>query len=294
MIDLHIHTKYSPDSENEPIEILKNAKKNKLDYISITDHNDVSFYENEYIEYKKHYNGVIIPGCEINSYIGNQTIEVLAYNIDVTKIKPFLNKYFTFEKRKEEYEKSMEILFLKAEKIGLVVNKDIINIKQGIIYWATVFLNEVCSHEENKSKFMDDAWGNINIFYRQYISNPNSEWYIEVIENTPRVDEAIKNIHDADGLVFIAHPFEYPIKNVELFLDELVKAGIDGIECYHISAFDEKNDYLLKYAKNKNLFISGGSDYHGLVSKDKYRMVGDSTMKLEIPTEIIKDWNSKI
>lgn len=38
MVDMHIHTKYS-DGNKTVEEILKMCEKNKLEYISITDHN---------------------------------------------------------------------------------------------------------------------------------------------------------------------------------------------------------------------------------------------------------------
>lgn len=44
MIDLHIHTTYSDGTKNVT-QILKQAEELNLDYISITDHDKVSAYE---------------------------------------------------------------------------------------------------------------------------------------------------------------------------------------------------------------------------------------------------------
>ena len=39
---------------------------------------------------------------------------------------------------------------------------------------------------------------------------------------------------------------------------------MDGIECFHpSSADDNKKDILVNYTRKNNLYISGGSDYHG-------------------------------
>ena len=43
MIDLHIHTNNS-DGSDSVIEVLKKAEKQKLSYISITDHESVNGY----------------------------------------------------------------------------------------------------------------------------------------------------------------------------------------------------------------------------------------------------------
>jgi predicted metal-dependent phosphoesterase TrpH len=39
--DVHNHTKYSPDSNIEPRDIVKYATKNHLDFIAVTDHNNI-------------------------------------------------------------------------------------------------------------------------------------------------------------------------------------------------------------------------------------------------------------
>ena len=65
MIDLHIHTTYSDGADNL-IDVLKKAEKNKLEYISITDHDNCNAYkELKKINIRSYYTGNIIPGIEI-------------------------------------------------------------------------------------------------------------------------------------------------------------------------------------------------------------------------------------
>ncbi|MBC8223907.1 PHP domain-containing protein [Candidatus Bathyarchaeota archaeon] len=45
IIDLHIHTKYSGDSSNDPVELVKAAKAKGLDGIAVTDHDSVKAWE---------------------------------------------------------------------------------------------------------------------------------------------------------------------------------------------------------------------------------------------------------
>jgi hypothetical protein len=52
--------------------------------------------------------------------------------------------------------------------------------------------------------------------------------------------------------------------NVEL-LKELIAAGkMDGIECYHYSATPIQQESLVELAKENDLIVTGGSDFHGL------------------------------
>ena len=64
---------------------------------------------------------------------------------------------------------------------------------------------------------------------------------------------------------------------------------IDGIECFHPSAEEDgKIDYLIDYARKNNLFISGGSDFHG---KRKLNIeIGSGKGSLNIPKEFIEEW----
>ncbi len=76
-IDMHVHTKYSWDSTNEIIDIIKVAKKIGLHGIAIVDHNTAVAS----LKYKKLFeeNGLIlIPGMEIKTEYG----EIAAYFIN--------------------------------------------------------------------------------------------------------------------------------------------------------------------------------------------------------------------
>ena len=80
MIDLHIHTTYS-DGADSLIEVLKKAEMNKLEYISITDHDNCNAYkELKSLDIKEYYNGTIIPGIEIKCGYNGRLIEILGYN----------------------------------------------------------------------------------------------------------------------------------------------------------------------------------------------------------------------
>lgn len=81
MIDLHMHTVYSDGSKTVE-EILKMCEERKLEYISITDHNNCEAYYDEILKNNKIFNGKIIKGCELNAQFKDMAIEILAYNID--------------------------------------------------------------------------------------------------------------------------------------------------------------------------------------------------------------------
>ena len=81
--------------------------------------------------------------------------------------------------------------------------------------------------------------------------------------------EAIKAIKRAGGIVVWAHPLggegEEHITKELLYsrLEKMRGFGIDGIECHYSRYSPEEVEFLVKTANEHELFISGGSDYHG-------------------------------
>ena len=120
--------------------------------------------------------------------------------------------------------------------------------------------------------------------------NPESDYYTGNDDiPKPMYKDVIDVIHEAGGLAFLAHPFEYRFENTIGFIDDLRKEKqLDGIECFHPLADENKMYILVEYAKNNNLYISGGSDYHG--SKKPDIQVGVGRGNLNIPKELIEEW----
>ena len=81
-IDMHIHTKYSYDSQNDIEEIIKVAKQKGLDGVGLVDHDTTSGYS-EMIRLGKEKGIVVVPGVEIRVRGGY----LLAYG-NVTEVPP--------------------------------------------------------------------------------------------------------------------------------------------------------------------------------------------------------------
>jgi hypothetical protein len=77
----------------------------------------------------------------------------------------------------------------------------------------------------------------------------------------PEPKDILEAIHDAGGIAVLAHPALY--NNMEL-LDELIAAGLDGVEVWHPSADEQTIEHLRKLAKKNGLLMTGGSDFHGM------------------------------
>ena len=73
--DFHMHSICS-DGNLSPAEIVKYAKKRKVDIIALTDHNNVNGLDEAIYEGKKN-NVVVIPGVELSTkYKSNRVHEI--------------------------------------------------------------------------------------------------------------------------------------------------------------------------------------------------------------------------
>ena len=289
MIDMHIHTKYS-DGDKTVEEILKMCEEKKLEYISITDHNTCKQYEDEALN-KNLFTGNIIKGVEMNATFKNKKIEVLGYNIkEFEMIEKWSQKFFSEDILKEQQEISKRELLNVCDKKGLIYDESKIPQNIPLTDYITIYIyKELMNHKENY-EILGEFVESLNIFIRKGLMNPESEYYTGSDNKLkPLYKDVVNIIHQAGGLAFLAHPFEYRLDNTIDFINELRnESELDGIECFHPSADEEKMEILVEYAKNNNLFISGGSDYHGHKKPDINIGVGRGD--LNISKDYIEKW----
>lgn len=288
MIDLHTHTNYS-DGSDDVITLLKNAENVKLKALSITDHSDCRAYEElKNIDIKKYYTGKLIKGCELFTTIEGQTIELLGYNIDTdvfNKRLPDMYKYSIQDLNKIEYENTLKT----CKNIGVHMDYNNIKIDCAKEFPTEVIMKEIIKYPENKNFFDNEkVWGSGYEFYRKCVTNSKSEFFMDYTPFYPTIDEVIDLIKSTGGLVFIPHIFIYGENSTRFFEILTKKYKIDGIECYYTAFTDEQTQFLLEYCSKNNLYISGGSDYHG--KRKTNHNLGTGRGNLNISFDIIKKW----
>ncbi|MDP9235125.1 MAG: phosphoesterase, partial [Actinomycetota bacterium] len=83
--------------------------------------------------------------------------------------------------------------------------------------------------------------------------------------------EAIELMTAAGVVPVLAHPFtlNLAIDDLEVFVDALVEAGLQGIEGYHGDLPEIEQEPYRALGEAKGLIVSGGSDYHGDMRPDR-------------------------
>ena len=286
MIDLHIHTTYS-DGTDDLKTVLKKAEEKKLNIIAITDHNVCGAYDElKTFDVKEYYTGIIIKGVEMNTKVLGIPIEILGYNINPEILKIELKKAYITNTERNILE--VKRLAQKCIEHGIDIGDNFVENYNSEIYASKYLHGKIISNPNNKELIDEESWGNSNVFYRKYMSNPETMFYINMDDVLPDFEEACNIVRRAGGLVFLPHIYEYKENSNKILKYILENYKIDGIECYYTTFTEEQHEYLLNLCKERNLLVSGGSDYHGSFKHDVDLGVGYGNLR--IPDEIVENW----
>ena len=258
LIDLHSHTTYS-DGELTPQELIYLAIDSNIGMLAITDHDTLNGVKNINREDKKIKESKIqiIDGIELTAYVEKGLMHILGINIDknnkelneqmdrlrnnsISRMKSYL----------EQMKKDYEIEF-KEEDITELLNSSH-NIGRPDLAKLCIKYGYVKSVKEAFDKYLVDV-------YNKTKTTSNRLLYKECIEL----------INKANGIPVLAHPksLELEEQELDLLLRDMIECGLKGIEVYHSSHSNEERELFLKLANKYNLLISGGSDYHGPITK---------------------------
>lgn len=287
MIDLHTHTKHS-DGSSSTEEVLKEAQNIGLSILSITDHNSIAAY-NDLKDYgtRTLFKGKIITGVEITTTYKGEVIEVLGYNFDIKKMQELLDKnVLTFEQKQL---KEFELIKKQYRKIGVMFDETNINFDPKVESSRVAFVKEIKNYRENDKFFLfEESLKTDTGFTRNEIFNPKSPLYVDMTSLFPSLEKTIDIIHEADGLAFLAHVYAYS-NNISKDLINIIRNyDLDGIECFYTTFSSEQSRYLVDLCIERNMYMCGGSDFHG--TRKIGHNVGIGNNNLNIDEITISNW----
>ncbi len=287
MIDLHSHTTYSDGSYNV-LELLTEAQKNKLSLISITDHNTIqAHFELLNPNIRNKFKGEIITGIEITTTYKGETIEILGYGFNIETMQQFLDdNVLTFE---EKQLKEYELIKTQYKKIGVVFDEKNIQFNPKVESCRIAFACEIKKYPQNYNFFLKQESIITNTgFTRNEVYNPKSPLYVDESSLFPSLERTIEMIHESGGLAFLAHTFAYSSNISNDLINIINNYDLDGLECFYTTFTDEQTNYLTNICKEKNMYISGGSDFHG--SRKENHNLGTGRGNLQIDENVVSNW----
>ncbi len=270
-IDLHVHSSAS-DGSLTPEEVVSLAKEAGLRYFALTDHDTVDGVE-QALQYAGKFENIdVIPGIELSCYYRNREIHIVGLFVN-HRDKAFLAELKKLKQAREDRNEKMIQNFVDA---GIPITLE--ELKHGnpnsVItraHFARVLVEKgVC---RNKTEAFDKYLG---------IGCP---FYLPKPKVTP--EHVLNLIKQAGGTAILAHPYSYKFSKseVETLLDTLIPLGLSGLECYYSTYDDGQIQELRSIALTKNLFVSGGSDFHGVVKPDI--SIGTGRGNLRIPEKLL-------
>ena len=272
MIDLHTHSTKS-DGTLEPKELVRLAKKLRLEAIALTDHDAVSGLE-EAMEEGRRIGVEVVPGIELSTNHEGMEVHILGYYINRRNAE-FLRKLGEFVAGRERRNLQMAEL-LRQEGFGVTMEDLWREYPESIITRAH-FARYLVEHG-----FVKDR----DTVFREYLGE-GCRCYVPRKKITPF--EAISLIRQGGGVPFFAHPVlcRMADKALDSFTKQLKEAGLAGIEAIYSmnEATDERK--LCQMAEKLGLLISGGSDFHG---KNKpHIQLGAGRGGLQVPYQYLED-----
>lgn len=250
-VDFHMHSTFS-DGVETPEQLLQHAIEADLKMIALTDHDeiagiDVMLQNNSSIQ--------IITGCEFSGHYKGKDIHILGYGFNHRD--EGLRKFIEFfkEKRESRIKKIISRCIAHGYDISFPeLQKLYPNTKSyGRPHVARLLI------DHGYAKDVQDVFDGI--------LNSKSPCYIPKVKL--EVPEILDIIHNANGLAVLAHP--KLVRNDE-YVAELLNYSFDGVEVYHSKHdYDDEVKYLTM-AKERNLFVTGGSDYHGIPNRYPYHL----------------------
>jgi len=269
-IDLHFHSFYS-DGIYSPQELVKQLKENNFKTAVLTDHNTIKGVE-EFIEAGEKTGLKVFTGVEIYTRYKGESLHILGYNFDLKNKE--LNSVL-----KELQEQKRDIV-KKAIKI---LQKDDWQIKEedvfkypssylGVFHLAGALKENFKNWQRIKKDFQ---WTKgkiilINEIISQYLIKDKKNICPETEINT---EQAIQLIKNAGGKAVLAHPGQQLPWRKFYLIKELKEIGLQGLEA--VSSHHSWDDIVFwqKIAKENDLFITAGSDFHGDVPEEWAFMV---------------------
>jgi predicted metal-dependent phosphoesterase TrpH len=261
--DLHMHSGYSLDGEFSVSELISKCRVQKLETISLTDHNSVKGV-GEAISLSYSEGISVIPGIEIDCVYKGTDLHVLGYNIkwdsgDFLSLEEDVNHRIM-----QAFPEMLRLL----KKAGIRVDADeVIALANGRPPCAEQIAEVLVTNSEYHSNPLLTPYlqgGSrsdmpyIN-FYHDYFAQ-GKEAYVKIDFMTYK--EAIDLIRSQEGIPVVAHP-GVNLRHKEAMINDLLDNGALGLEAFNNYHDEDQISYFAGIAEKRDLLMTCGSDFHG-------------------------------
>jgi hypothetical protein len=270
-IDLHTHSTAS-DGSLSPEELVRAGKKAGLRALALTDHDTVSGLHQALLAGQEQ--GLeVIPGCELSVQSPKGFMHLLGLWIPVRPPKLQATLAWLQDMRRQRNERIMAAL----RSLGIsIADREVKEQAKGEsigrphIAQTLVHKGVVDSLEQAFARFVGST----------------GQAYVPKVKLS--AGQAISILKQEQATVILAHPYSLRMTNQELtaHLKHMQAMGLDGLEVYYPEHTAEQTRLYASLARDLNLVLSGGSDFHGRIKPDI--SLGRGRGDLDLPYSLVE------
>lgn len=246
-IDMHVHTIFS-DGCFSPKELFIRAKAEKLSGLAITDHDTLDGLADA----KKAAEAcglVFFPGVELSTCSDGASVHILGYGVSAQdkNLRSFLKKY------RETKAQRVEKILDKLNRLGFSITMDDLDVSD---------MNNLGRPHVARAMVKLGHVSNTDQAFAEYLQHGKSAY---VPREKADTEEVVQLLQQSGSIPVLAHPglINMPsLDGLKAKINLWMEAGLQGIEAYHPAHTVEECRAWEAFARSKNLFVTGGSDFH--------------------------------
>ncbi len=264
-IDLHLHTTHS-DGSCSTREVMNFAKQAGVVALAITDH-DIIDGVPEATTIGKELGIDVVPGIEISSRLGDNELHILGYFLDWTDAL-LAQRLKTL--RDSRHLRNPRIV-QRLNELGIPMTYDEVRALAGTESVGRPHIARLLMEK----KFVTSA----KEAFDRYLANGRPAF---VDRELPQPAEAVQWIRDAGGVPVLAHPtwVRTSADGLRTLVRDLKGMGLGGIEVHYSTHTPSQTNEYLELAKQCDLLVTGGSDFHGVTKPDIEVGIGRGQLKV--------------
>lgn len=248
-VDLHSHSTVS-DGMLNPDQVAQRAHDNNVDMWALTDHDELgglALAEKTATDLGMQF----IPGVEISVTWLGKTVHIVGLNVDYHQPQLVDALRYVRSGREQRSHQIAEAL----QKMGIS------GAYEGALSYAT---NPELVSRTHFARFLikQGYCSSIQEVFNKYLGEDGPA-YIPM--QWASLENALRWIHEAQGVAVIAHPGRYDFNTLQfdLLFDTFKELGGEGIEVLTGSHTPAQYQQYAHIAKRYDFEVSSGSDFHG-------------------------------
>ena len=264
-IDLHLHTAHS-DGSCSTAEVMAFAKQAGLTALAITDHDIVDGIP-EATAIGKELGIEVVPGVEISSRLGESELHILGYFLNWTD--PLLAQRLS-TLRDSRHLRNPKIV-QRLNELGIPITYEEVRALAGTESVGRPHIARLLMEK----KFVTSA----KEAFDRYLANGRPAF---VDRELPEPAEAVRWIREAGGVPVLAHPtwVRTSAEGLRVLVRDLKAAGLGGMEVHYSTHTPSQTTEYLDLARQCDLLVTGGSDFHGVTKPDIGVGIGRGQLKV--------------